>query len=175
MRAINKTTGEISAIKIKGLWSPFPIPAYQVLAAQKEWSAQKLLSCFVSYLGDDGYCVFPSYAAISRRCGLSNNTIRKALDVLEANGFVKTFYFKNGKRDRSKYYLQECCWDSGLMNKKASAYRTHTTKCLDCGKLLDRGGYGNSEKLGRIHYGCGGSVVSLKANESYQNRNHPSA
>jgi hypothetical protein len=61
MRTINKKTGELKNIKIKGLWSHFPIPAYQVLASQRQWSAQKLLTCFISFLGSDGFCVFPSY------------------------------------------------------------------------------------------------------------------
>jgi len=174
MEIINKHTGEINSVKIKGLWAHFPIPAYQVLAVQKEWSAQKLLTCFISFLGRDGLCVYPSYKTISKRCGLSPNTIRKALDVLEANGFVKTFYFKEGKKDRNKYYLQLCCWDSGKMNKKALASRTPTDKCLDCGQLMERGGYGTGV-LGKIHYGCGGSVVGLKVLDSVRAKRHPSA
>ena len=93
MRTIDKSTGEIKIIKIRGLWSHFPIPAYQVLAAQREWSAQKLLACLVSFLGKDDLCVYPSYKSISKRCGLSPNTIRKALDVLEDYGFIKVFQF----------------------------------------------------------------------------------
>jgi DNA-binding transcriptional ArsR family regulator len=162
MRTINKVTGEINEFKVRGLWSHFPIPAYQVLAAQRYWSAQKLLTCFVSFLGSDGFCVYPSYQVISKRCGLSPNTIRKALDVLEEYGFVKTYYFRDGKKDRNKYYLQESCWDSSKMNKKALAARIPTDKCLDCGKLMDRGSYGTGT-LGKVHYGCGGSVVGLKA------------
>lgn len=174
MRTINKSTGEIQSIKIKGLWSHFPIPAYQVLAEQREWSAQRLLSCFVSYLGSDGLCVYPSYKAISRRCGLSPNTIRKALTVLEENGFIITYYFREGRKDRNKYYFQESSWDTGKMNKKARTSRIPTDKCLDCGKVMDRGGYGNSP-LGKIHYGCGGSVVGLKAIASAKDKRHPSA
>jgi hypothetical protein len=175
LRTIDTTTGEIKEVKIKGLWSHFPIPAYQVLAAQKQWSAQRLLSCFVSFLGTEGLCVFPSYITISKRCGLSPNTIRKALNVLEENGFIKTFYFKKGKKDRNKYYLQMCCWDSGQMNKQASASRIPTSKCLDCGALMDKGGYGVSDTLGKVHYGCGGSVVSLKALAKVKDKKHPSA
>lgn len=174
MEIINKQTGEIRSVKIKGLWAHFPIPAYKVLAVQREWSAQKLLTCFISFLGRDGLCVYPSYKTISKRCGLSPNTIRKALDVLEDNGFVKTFYFKVGKIDRNKYYIQLCCWDSGKMNKKALASITPTDKCLDCGQLMGRGSYGTGV-LGKIHYGCGGSVVGLKALDSVRAKRHPSA
>jgi DNA-binding transcriptional ArsR family regulator len=174
MRTINKSTGEMKTLIIKGLWSHFPIPAYQVLAEQREWSAQKLLCCFTSFLGSDGLCVYPSYKAISRRCGLSPNTIRKALNVLEENGFIITYYFRDGKKDRNKYYFQDSCWDTGKMNKKALASRIPTDKCLDCGKVMDRGGYGNGP-LGKIHYGCGGSVIGLKAIASAKSKGHPSA
>lgn len=161
MRKIDKNTGEIHDFKIKGLWSHFPIPAYQVLSEQKAWAAQKLLTCLISFLGDDGFCVYPSYRTIAGRCGLSPNSIHQAIEVLKENGFVKVHYFKDGKKDRNKYYLQECCWDSGKMNSFASSYRKPTSKCLDCGKLMDRGGYGVSESLGKVHYGCGGQVVRL--------------
>ena len=174
MRDINKRTGEIRDVKITGLWSHFPIPAYQVLAEQREWSAQRLLTCLISFLGSEGLCVFPSYRTISRRCGLSPNTIRKALDVLEENGFIITFYFRDGKKDRNKYYFQLCCWDSGRMNKKALASRMPTDKCLDCGKVMDRGGY-RKGPLGKIHYGCGGSVIGLKAIAAAKVKRHPSA
>jgi len=175
LRKIDYKTGEIKDIKVGGLWSHFPIPAYKVLAVQGEWSAQRLLACFVSFLGNKDFCVYPSYKTISSRCGLNATTIRKALDVLEVNGFVKTFYFKEGKKDRNKYYLQESCWDSGQMNKYASASLTFTDRCLDCGALMDRGGYGKSEKLGKIHYGCGGSVVGLETLALVRGRNHPSS
>ena len=165
MEKIDKKTGEISSIKVKGLWSHFPIPAYQVLGRQKDWKAQKLLTCLVSFLGSDGYCVYPSYDKISERCGLGRNSIRKALNSLEENGFIVTFYFREGKKERNKYYFQECCWDSGKMNSYASQYRTPLFKCLDCGKLIDRGGYGVDGKSNKVHWGCGGPVVSLNSLE----------
>ena len=163
MQKINKQTGEITGMKIKGLWSHFPIPAYQVLARQKDWKAQRLLTCLVSFLGSDGFCVYPSYDKISERSGLGRNSIRKALDSLEENGFIVTFYFREGKKERNKYYIQECCWDSGKMNKVASQYRTPMFKCLDCGKLMDRGGYGKDLHSAKVHWGCGGEVVSLSS------------
>jgi hypothetical protein len=165
LEKIDKKTGEIASIKVKGLWSHFPIPAYQVLGRQKDWKAQKLLTCLVSFLGSDGYCVYPSYDKISERCGLGRNSIRKALNSLEENGFIVTFYFREGKKERNKYYFQECCWDSGKMNPHASQYRTPLFKCLDCGKLIDRGGYGVDGKTNKVHWGCGGPVVSLNSIE----------
>jgi hypothetical protein len=161
MKKINKLTGEIHTIKIKGLWSHLPIPAYQVLARQKEWQAQKVLICLASFLGDDGFCVFPSYATISRNCGIGENGIRKALDVLEENGFIKVFKYWEGAKARNKYYFQPSCWDSGQMNAKAAAYRVKRFRCLDCKKLIDGGGYGEGP-AGKTHFGCGGPVIKLE-------------
>jgi hypothetical protein len=161
MRKINKATGEINSIKVKGLWSPFPIPAYQVLARQGEWQAQRVMACLVSYLGDDGFCVFPSYRTIARTCGISQNGIRQALDVLEDNGFIRTYKFSDGKKSRNKYFFQASAWDSGKMNSKAKQYRPRFFKCLDCKEELDAGGFGEGP-LGKVHWGCGGPVRRLR-------------
>lgn len=163
MRTINKNTGEINTIKIKGLWSHFPIPAYQVLARQKEWQAQRVLACLVSYLGDGGLSVWPSYDAITAKCGISRNGIRPALDVLVENGFIKIGQWNEGVKERNKYYFQESCWDTSKMNKFASAYRVPTFKCIDCGKTMDGGGYGKDPNARKVHWGCGGTVVSLES------------
>jgi hypothetical protein len=160
MRKINKKTGEIHPIKVKGLWSHFPIPAYQVLARQREWQAQKVLVCLVSFLGSDGFCVYPSYGTIARTCGIGENGIFKALGVLEENGFIKTFRFREGKKSRNKYFLQESCWDTSKMNATALANRTPRFKCLDCKDVFDGGGYGKGP-AGKTHYGCGGPVIQL--------------
>jgi hypothetical protein len=163
LRTINEKTGEINALRIKGLWSHFPIPAYQVLAKQKAWQAQKVLTCLVSYLGDNGLAVWPSYDAIIARCGISRSGIRPALDVLEQNGFIKIGHWNEGKKERNKYYLQECCWDTSKMNKFAAAYRVPMYKCIDCGKTMDGGGYGKDANARKVHWGCGGTVVSLES------------
>lgn len=165
MRKINKKTGEISSWKVKGLWAPFPIPAYQVLAQAKEFQAQRVLVALVSFLGDEGPSVFPSYVKIAKTCGISQNGIRKALDTLERYGFIKTFQWKEGHKTRNKYYLQECCWDTSKMNRVALSYRTKQFICLDCKALLDGGGFGTGP-LGKTHWGCGGPVISRRLPES---------
>lgn len=171
MEKINYETGEIITVPRKGLWSHFPIPAYQVLAAQKEWGAQKLLTCLVSFLGRDGKTAFPSYITISRTCGMSTNTIRKSLNVLEDNGFVKIFNKKEPKKGKNTYYLQDSCWDTSKMNKLALSSRIPMSKCLDCGTLMDRGGYGISPKMGKVHWGCGGNVVKLSSIRNSEKKN----
>jgi Fe2+ or Zn2+ uptake regulation protein len=161
MRTINKKTGEINTFKVKGLWSHFPIPAYQVLGRQKEFTAQRLLICLCSFLGDSGNCVYPSYLTISRVSGISKSSIRKALNVLEDNGFITTFKYWEGKKSRNKYYFNPSCWDTSKMNSIASKFRTPTHKCLDCKKLIDNGGFGEG-KNGKVHWNCGGPVISIR-------------
>lgn len=161
MRTINKSTGEFYSFRVKGLWSPFPIPAYQVLARQGEFTAQRLLVCLASFLGDSENCVFPSYLTINRVSGIGKGSIREALNVLEDNGFIKIFRYWEGKKSRNKYYFHPSCWDSGQMNSLALKYRTPTHKCLDCKKLIDGGGYGVG-KLGKTHWSCGGPVIELR-------------
>ena len=48
---VDESTGEILEIRSGGLYAPFPIPAYKVLAQVKLHKAQTLLTCLVSYLG----------------------------------------------------------------------------------------------------------------------------
>lgn len=161
MQKINKKTGEITTIRVKGLWSHFPIPAYQVLANAKEWQAQRVLLALTSHLGSDGFCVFPSYAVISKSCGISQNGIRKALVTLEEYGFIKIWQWKEGTKSRNKYYFQESCWDTSLMNSKALAHRPKKYHCLDCKVKMDRGGFGVGP-LGKTHFGCGGQVIESR-------------
>jgi hypothetical protein len=161
LRTINKSTGEISTIQPGGLYAPLPIPAYQVLARMGDHKAKNVLVCLVSHLGQNGTCVFPSYTTIASEAGLSRNTIRKCLDVLEEYGFIKTVYYREGKKDRNKYYIQRAAYNTGLMNKFSKKYRDVTAGCRRCGNYFDRGSYGESPE-GPIHLGCGGSVIVFR-------------
>ena len=147
------------------LYSPFTIPAYQVLAKAKEYNAQRVLMCFVSRMGYNNRCVWPSYNTIKSDSGVRNsNTISRSITTLVEFGFVKTFQYRDGKKDRVKYYLQGSCWNSAFMNSRARAYRTATAKCLACLRYLERGEYGMSGDA-KVHYGCGGFVMSVLARE----------
>ena len=143
------------------LYSAFPIPAYQVLGRAREYQAQKVLLALTSYLGKGSYCVFPSYTTIARVSGMSRNSISKGLTVLYEYGFIKIAKYREGKESRRKYYLQPSCWDSSRMNGLAKIMRTMNYICLDCKEVMDRGGFGLSP-LGKVHYGCGGMVISLE-------------
>ena len=143
------------------LYAPLPIPAFQVLARSNNWPAQKVLLALVLHMGKNSNCVFPSYTTIAKSVGIGRNSISAGLTVLYEFGFIKIARFPQGKQWRSKYYLQPACWNSGRMNSKATYMRTKTAVCLDCGELLDRGGYGVGPK-GAVHWGCGGTVIRNK-------------
>ncbi len=161
-KMINKyDDGSAPQIKKGGLYSFQPIPAQQVLGKAGEYQAQKLLLCLTSFLGKGSNCVYPSYTTIARSCGMSRNSISAALTVLFDYGFIRIHKFRDGKKSRSKYYIQDACWNTSMMNEIARKQRVPIAVCIDCGVVMDRGGFGISP-LGKIHYGCGGSVIFLE-------------
>ena len=150
-------------LRTGNLYSPFPIPAYQVLARAKEYNAQRVLICLVSHMGYNNRCVWPSYETIMNESGVRNrSTVSRALSTLVEFGFIKTFHIREGKRERSKYYLQGSCWSSSLMNEKARSHRLATAQCLACLQYLDRGDYFLIED-GLVHYKCGGFGIRVPA------------
>ena len=157
MRKVNTETGEIFTIKPGGMYSPFPIPAYQVLVRLREHQASRVLTCLISHLGSKGWEVFPAYPTIAFEAGVSRNSIRKSLDLLVELGFIKIGTWREGKKDRNTYFIQQAAYDSGLMNKYARKYRDCEGVCRRCGLSLDKGGFRPSG-TGHVHLGCGGSV-----------------
>jgi hypothetical protein len=157
MREIDETTGEIFTIKPGGMYAPFPIPAYQVLARLGEHHASRVLTCLVSHLGSNGRAVFPNYSTIANETGMGRNSIRKSLDILLELGFIKISTWREGKKKRNLYIIQEEAYLSRLMNKYARSYRDCFGACRRCGTKLDKSGYKEGPS-GHIHIGCGGSV-----------------
>ena len=81
------------------LYSPLPIPAYQVLAKAKEYNAQRVLMCLVSHMGYNNRCVWPSYPTIMFESGVRNrNTVSRSISTLVEFGFVKHFISKKVRR-----------------------------------------------------------------------------
>lgn len=158
MQNIDNKTGEIFTIKPGGMYAPFPIPAYQVLIRKREILATRIFTCLISHLGSNGWAVFPSYITIAYEAGVSKNSIKKSLDILVELGFIKIGWWLEGKQKRNIYFIQECCYNSGLMNKFASSYRDAEGICRRCSSRLDRGGFKLSANGGLVHMGCGGSV-----------------
>ena len=159
MQSLNKETGELITIKMKGLWSHFPIQAYKILGRINAWQAQRLLACLVSYMGGtNGYAVYPSYKSIENRCGLYGTAIKKQLNLLQDLGFINVARIPHEGNTRNIYYLQECMWDTSQMSAFAKSLLDETHECIRCGKGLDRGSFGINEANKTNHWGCGGEV-----------------
>jgi hypothetical protein len=162
MRKINPHTGEFQNVSIGGLYSALPIPAYRVLAKDKEFQAQRVLVCLISFQGSAGTKVFPSYDKINESCGIGRNQIRKALTVLEEYGFIKTFKFRReGNREQNLYYIQECVYKVHLMREEDRGIIKKSHRCLACAEKITKVDFAKGPE-GLVHYGCGGYVVSLR-------------
>lgn len=143
------------------LYTPFPVPAFQVLGRAKQYNAQRVLMTLVSYMGKNNNAVFPSYSTIAKAAGLGRNSVSAGLKVLHEYGFIKSVKYPNGVQARIKYFIQFACWDSGRMNEVAQPHKKIVGKCSACFKFLSRGDFAPSP-LGFVHWGCGGYVVLLK-------------
>lgn len=155
MEYVNEETGEILTITRGGLYAPFPIPAYKVLAEAKEHVAKEVLMCLISHLGKSGRVSFPSYDTIARETGRSRSSLRTALQVLYDFGFVKVYQVQVGKRKRNKYYIQDSCYKSTLMTKRALGFLPRVATCLRCRAQLSLGEIGKGKNRTH-HFGCGG-------------------
>ena len=148
------------------LYTPFPVPAYQVLGAAKQYNAQRVLLALISFMGKNNNAVFPSYSTIAKSSGISRNSISKGLKVLLEYEFIKSIKYPNGIQARKKYFIQMACWNSGRMNEIAKPYQLKIARCTACGEGLNRGEFDFSP-LGKVHWGCGGIVEFLN---SYKKR-----
>ncbi len=146
------------------LYTPFPVPAYQVLGRAKQYNAQKVLLALVSYMGKSSNAVFPSYTTIAKAAGLGRNSISEGLKVLHEYGFIKSVKYPNGIQARIKYFIQFSCWDTSRMNEVAQPYKRIVARCFACNKALSRGEFASSP-LGKVHWGCGGFVFLLNRKE----------
>lgn len=159
---LNRKTGELVMIPIKGLWSHFPIPAYKVLSQMKAWQAQRLLTCLISFMGGyNGLSVYPSYKTIASRSGLYPSAIKKQINLLEHLGFIKVSRVPHNGNTRNIYYLQESLWDINKMNAQATIFLGVTHECMRCGKGMQAGNFGFGQSGESIHFGCGGEVFDL--------------
>lgn len=157
-RRIDKVTGEIITIKQGGLYSQMPIPAYRALGRAGEHNAQKVLICLVAHLGSNSNRVWPSYSAITELSGIHRSLIRQSLDVLEQFGFIKIFTNTHGKKKQNVYLILDACYHVEQFNSVASKYKVTTYVCKQCAKKLSVGEF-KKGPLGKIHLGCGGSVI----------------
>jgi len=150
------------------LYTPFPVPAYQVLGRAKQYNAQKVLLALVSHMGKNNNAVFPSYSTIMKSAGIGRNSVSAGLKVLHDYGFIKSVKLPNGIKSRNKYFIQFACWDTGRMNKLAKPYQDLIARCSACGEGLTRGDFDFSP-LGKVHWGCGGIVEYTSSHKKRRN------
>lgn len=144
------------------LYSALPIPAYKALAKTKDWPAQRVLVGLVSFAGKNTRCVFPSYTKLCKVTGLTRSTVSLGLKSLVEYGLIKVHsYYADGKK-RSKYFLQDACWDTSRMSGDLRRFTRKVASCDRCGKSLDRGEFGVGPDWA-VHWGCGGIVIPFKS------------
>lgn len=169
MRKINRETGEITDIRAIGLWSPFPIPAFKVLGAMREFKAQRLLVCLASYLGSNGFYVWPTYEQIMKTSGLTRKAIRPALNILQDLDFVEIYSNRKNLKGRwssNKYLIKTTCYDINQFNHLTKRYIQISHRCSGCGEGLSKGQFGSDESSGyNAHWGCGGQVVPIRSSD----------
>lgn len=174
MELVSKTESVISSkseiddgapieIVTGGLYSIFPILAYQVLIEADEHVAKDVLTCFVSHLGygKSSNCVWPSISTICRESRHSRSAVIRGHRVLTEFGFIKIGKYKSRNGWANKYYFQSSCYHSHLMNEKAVSYTKVFGQCEACDKIVRDGEVGSGLDA-FVHYGCGGNVRKLK-------------
>lgn len=154
--------GEPIEIVLGGLYSPFPILAYQVLAAAKEHVAKDVLMCFTSHLGHgkSSNCVWPSISKICQESGRSRSAVVRGYRVLIEFGFIKKGRYKSRNGWANRYYFQAGCYHSESMNEVAIEYTKVFGSCEACFKIVRDPEVG-SGLVAFVHRGCGGNVRKL--------------
>lgn len=160
-KVINYETGEIlgESIKIRegGLYVPMGVPAYNILAQNKEHIAKNVLVALLSHLHADSNEVWPSITRLSQLTGHSRASVIKGNSVLMDYGFVYIWKKPMGKRAQNRYFILDACYHHELFNEKAKGYLPVVMSCIVCGKGLKAGEF---RKLnGRVaHWGCSGNI-----------------
>lgn len=146
-----------------GLYSIFPILAYQVLIEADEHVAKDELTCFVSHLdyGKSSNCVWPSISTICREAKHSRSAVIRGHRVLAEFGFIKVGKYKSRNGWANRYYFQSACFHSHLMNEKAVSYTKVFGQCEACDKIVRDAEVGSGLDA-IVHYGCGGNVRKLQ-------------
>jgi hypothetical protein len=159
---LDLSDSEKLVITTGGLYSALPIPAYRVLVNAKKHVAKDVLLCIVSHLGYANRGAYPSYSLISKETGRSRSGIRPALDVLEDFGFLKVFKFREGKKDRNIYHVQQACYMTSRMSEKARGHLPNVRFCQECGKGMAMGEFRVIDDY-VAHWGCSGMPTKPRA------------
>jgi len=150
-----------------GLYTPWPVPAHQVLVTAKEYIAIDVLICLISHLGlgKNTNCVWPSITTICKYTGRTRKSVVDGTRTLKEYGFIKVFLAPTtGKRKQNKYYIQPSCYHFEMMDKKCWEHTRVVGQCKRCDKIVHESEVGVSAA---VHYGCGGQVKLLERVKKY--------
>jgi DNA-binding PadR family transcriptional regulator len=88
-----------------GLYARVPIPAVRKLTYDGHKGAARVLTALCLHLGKGSLAVFPSYPTIALFACISENNIRKALDVLVCRGYISIEKRREGRKSKNYYSI----------------------------------------------------------------------
>lgn len=88
-----------------GMYVRTPMPAIKHLTYRGEKSAGKVLYALSLHLGKGSNVVWPGYPTIALFAGISQNNIKKALDVLCKNGYISIKRTRVGRKTHNHYSI----------------------------------------------------------------------
>jgi hypothetical protein len=116
-----------------GLYSPWPIPAAQVLMQNKEWAALRVLTCLITYLGygKSSSLVWPRIETICNQTGLGKKSVQAGIKALITFGFIVKHKKPARRFQRNEYEILDACYNFDKMNeyaKSKSSVKARVTK-----------------------------------------------
>lgn len=113
-----------------GLYSPWPIPAAQVLMQNKEWAALRVLTCLITYLGygKSSSLVWPRIETICNQTGLGKKSVQAGIKALLAFGFILKHKRPARRFQRNEYEILDACYDFDKMNEYAKSKSSVTAR-----------------------------------------------
>ena len=143
-----------------GVYVKVPVLAYNLLGHLRQYRAQRLLVGLCSYMDNETQLCWPSYTKLAKRVGMSKNSIRASLNILEQLGFIKiSKKATGGKRPSNQYLIKRYAYRPDLWNWETASFLPKVGKCLDCGNYVNFAQYETGPRNNHVHFGCGGRVV----------------
>jgi hypothetical protein len=97
---------------------PLPLPAIKNLVDSDQRAASRVLYALCLHLGTGLVAVFPSYQTISKYAYISENGIRKALDVLVKRGYISIEKKREGRKTHNHYTILDNAYTEQIKNSK---------------------------------------------------------
>lgn len=156
-RAIHSNKSSTTDI---GVYTKVPVLAYNLLGTLKQYQAQRILVGLCSYMDYETNLSWPGYPKLANRIGISTNSIRAGLDVLEQLGFVRiTKKQTKGTWASNEYLVKRYAYRPDLWNWEAASMLPKVGRCIACANYVNLAQYESGPRGIPVHFGCGGSVI----------------